>query len=477
MKDSRLVKILKTLSTREKTKFKEYIFSPIINKNLKIRRLAEYILSFAPHFESNTFSRKNAFKVSFQEEGFRELSFNNVCSDLLQLLYDFLAFKEYQELKTWQKELQMRALRKRELYDQAGRVDKRFAQIQKQSIFKSYEFYLTEYQRFDQLDQLSMTKGKRGYDENLQLKNNHLDLFYFTNKLRIACDMYSRNTVVNAMYECYFLDDIEREISFFDQTPAIQIYFKVLQMLRAKTDQGHYKELIILLENNLQIFPSNELRTIYNYALNYCVKQINFGNSDYYQEILALYKVLLQEKIIFKNGYLTQWTYINIIAAGIRLKNYDWTETFIHNYKEFLQPENRDNVYGYNLAVLYFEQKKYDQALSQLMDITFTDPFFHLSAKLIQLKCYYMLHETEALFSLAEASRQYISRNKQLSDYHKKSYNHFFKMATKIHQLSLNAGIITENKLEKNRHKLQSQLQSLEPLANKGWLKDILMQV
>ena len=477
MQQSKLIEVLKTLSTRERSKFKEYILSPIINKNQKIQRLTDFILGFAPDYKSTILTRKNAFKVSFQEEEFRELSFNNVYSDLLQLLYDFLAFKEYQEFKALQKELQMKALRTRELYEHAGRINKRFEQIQTNSPFKSHQHYLSEYQRFDQLDQLSMTKGKRGYDENLQLKNDHLDLFYFTNKLRIACDMYSRSTVVNAMYECYFLEEIEQHLSTSSKSPAIQVYYEVLQMLRSTTERGHYQELIELLKQHSSIFPANELRIIYNYALNYCVKQINFGKSEYYREILELYKVLLQEKIIFKNGYLTQWTYINIIAAGIRLKDYQWTENFIHSYKEYLQPEERENVFAYNLAVLYFEQKKYSQALGQIMDITFTDPFFHLSTKLIQLKCYYMLEETEALFSLAEASRQYISRNKQLSDYHKKSYNHFFKIATKIHQLSLNAALKTDHALGKVRQKLQVQLNTLEPLANKGWLKEVLMQI
>ena len=201
---------------------------------------------------------------------------------------------------------------------------------------------------------------------------------------------------------------------------------------------------------------------------------INFGHSAFYREILDLYKVLLERKIIFKNNYLTQWSYINIVTAGIRLKDYSWTEEFIQNYKDFLLPEVRHNVYTYNLVALYFERKDYQQALQLLHSVEFTDAFYHLSAKIIQLKSYYELDEMEAFFALIETTKKYLSRNRQLSSYQKVSNTNFLKLANRIYNLRLKAFSSRGNNFQKHWKQLKKELATIEPLGNKSWLEEVL---
>ena len=164
-------------------------------------------------------------------------------------------------------------------------------------------------------------------------------------------------------------------------------------------------------------------------------------------------------------GYLTQWSYINIVTAGIRLREFEWTEQFIRTYREQLDPEVRDNVYAYNLATLYFEQGHFARALQSLQDVEFSDAFYHMAAKLIQLKSYYELDETEAFFSLIEASRKYIRRNRQLSDYQKQSNTNFLKLVSRLFNFRLRG--VQPPQLEQ----LARELDSNKPFANKGWLR------
>ncbi|MCB0589081.1 MAG: hypothetical protein KDD06_27580, partial [Phaeodactylibacter sp.] len=83
----------------------------------------------------------------------------------------------------------------------------------------------------------------------------------------------------------------------------------------------------------------------------------------------------------------------------------------------------------------------YHQALQSLQGVEFSDAFYHMAAKIIQLKSYYELEETEPFFSLLEASRKYIRRNRQLSDYQKQSNSGFLKIAGKLKNLRLQIGI------------------------------------
>lgn len=479
MHKTRLVSILKALEIREMTRFEELVHSDFFNKNKKVRKLCTTLMKHRPEFDHPALEKRKVFRLLFKVENYNEIQLNNVISDLLQLLYAFLAFQQYQKKPNVQGHFLLAELLDRELHQHVEYNARRFRQRQQKMPYRNFEFYQDSYHYYDQMDRYSLSKGKRGYDENLQLKNDALDRYYLANKFRIACDMTSRNIVINAGYQCHFLEELlvqyHSEALELQQTPALQLYYKALQMLREPEQRKYYFELKKLLETHIDAFPQGELRILYNYALNHCVRMINSGRSAFYQEILDLYKVLLDRKIIFKNNYLTQWSYINIVTAGIRLKEYDWTEHFIQTYKDYLLPEVRHNVYTYNLVALYFEQKDYQKALQLLHTVEFTDAFYHLSAKIIQLKSYYELDEMEAFFALVEATKKYLARNRQLSTYQKSSNINFLKLANRIYNLRLKALSSSSTSFQKQWRELEQQLLNTEPLGNKNWLEDALM--
>ena len=159
-------------------------------------------------------------------------------------------------------------------------------------------------------------------------------------------------------------------------------------MLKNPEDASHYFALKVNLEQNLNRFPIKELLEIYSYLLNYCIRSINKGQLEFYQETLDLYQILLKEKIIFKNNYLIQWHYKNIITVGVRLKAFEWTENFIHQYKKYLPPHERENAYAYNLAVFYYSTQQYKAALQLIYDVKFVDVTYYVGVKTIQLKSY-----------------------------------------------------------------------------------------
>ncbi|GJM33651.1 MAG: hypothetical protein DHS20C18_26520 [Saprospiraceae bacterium] len=481
MLKSSLIRVINTLSTRERSRFREYVHSPYFNKNEKIRKLCDHVLDLLNANKANALNKPKVYQTIYGKEPFRELRLNNLISDLLQLLYDFLADQHHQEQNLLQKNELLECLLDRELHDLVDRNGRRYRKLLDEYPLRNHEHYFLEYLYHERLDSQSLAAGKRGYNEHLQHKSDQLDIYYWSNKLRIACDMASRNVVVNARYDCHYLDDLLenfRQNRFELQAiPVLQVYYKTHQMITETNDSTHYFALKELLAQHNALFPPAELRVLYNYALNYCVKQINFGQHIFHKEILDLYRVLLEKKIIFKNGYLTQWSYINISAAGIRLREFEWTAQFIHNYAPYLLPEVRDNAYTYNLSSLYFEKKDYQAALGRLHEVEFTDAFYHMGAKLIQLKSYYELEETEPFFALLEASRQYLSRNRQLSDYQKQSYGNFLKIANRIQKLALKKGIIPAEEWQNSYEKLQQQLNDPSPLASKNWLRGVIEEM
>ena len=470
MKNTKLIVLLKKLSSTELRRFQEYAISPFFNKNKKVQHLANILLGNAPDFDSEALEKRKVFGKIYMNQQYNELQINNVISDLLQLLYDFLAQLQFSQQSLLQKKYALKELFQKDAPQHFEKTIRRYRQLETKKEERSFDYFLEKKDFYSQLDQFVQTKIKRQYDENLQLESDSLDLSYFINKLHIACNMISRNIVINANYKCDFLDEILvfcKKNKHFENHPALQIYFKTIQMLEGKGEESFYFDLKKSLVEHYRIFPKEELFTLYTYALNFCIKKINSGQDAFYQEILELYKVLLDRKIIFLDGHLSQWTYKNIVTTAIRLKEFEWTENFIYKYQTSLVVNERNNALAYNLATLYHAQGDFRNTLFQLQNVEFTDTSYHLGAKILQLKSYYELNEGEAFFALIEAFKKYILRSKDLSDYRKKANANFIKLAKKMFQIKGRSGKTAEQK----RKKIKEDLKTLEPIANKSWLE------
>lgn len=473
MKKNRFLELYQNFSIKDRKQFVLYVHSPFFNQNKNLQALITGIEQCLK--AKKEVDKKEIYALCFDSEPYNELKYNNLISDLLYLLYDYLAQSRYNQEKALQKQLLIRSLLDQEWLEPCVLQLERFTQIQETHNWQDSHYWYAATQLHALQDQHLMSQEKRAYTPYLQEHSNALDRYYHLEKIKIACDMASRSTAVKADYQCFFIDEIIRwyrehseELALF---PAFQIYLAAYNMFTYKDDEA-YLQLKDLLQTQIKVIPQQELRLLYTYVLNFAVLRINSGETQYYQEILYLYKLLLQEAIILKNGTLTQWTFTNIITAGIRTQDYEWTERFIEEYQQHLAPDLRQNVYTYNLASFYFEKKDYAAALRMLHNVEFTDAFYHLSAKLIQLKSYFLLAEHEALLALIQATRRFLQRNRQLSDYQKKSSLNFLHILQRLSQLHYSHVDIKNTNQYKNQ--LQQDLMNMQPIANKQWLEGIL---
>ncbi|MGB0861660.1 MAG: hypothetical protein ACPGXZ_02030 [Saprospiraceae bacterium] len=474
MNKTHLVKIMQTLDGKELKNFEEWVFSPFFNKNEKLKTLCKAILKYAPDFNHPHFTKEKLYYKVTKKEKYSSASFNNLVSDLLQLLFQFLSYQNFQKTSEFSTICLMNELFSKGLNDSMQKIGKRFLNKKEKKGVQNSSYFFDKYLYHKQMDELFLTKASRDFDANLQLKNDELDIFYLATKLKIASDMASRNLVVKGNYECFFMEEllerIEKNAERYQSYPAISVYYNVLQTMNNEEEEHFYFELKDILAANLSVFPKEELRILYDYARNYCIRKINKGNSDYYQEILYLYQFLLEKQIIFKNGYLTQWDYKNIVTAGVRLNLFDWTEDFIEKYRAKLPPKEQENAYIYNLASYNYERKNFKKSLLLLHEVRFTDSSYYIGAKVIQLKSYYELEEADAFYALIEAFRIYIIRNKTLSDLRKRANLNFLKLAQKTFQLRDDQFALSKKAIKEKSEKLLHQIKTTSPLMNKNWL-------
>ena len=480
MVKTKFISLLKQLSSKELKKFEELVNSPVFNKNQNLQKLCFFVVKYAPSFDAPTMTKDKAYQYIFKKSTFDINVINNLVSDLLKLLYTFLAYQEYHKDESLKLHFLNKNLLQRDASFHHHRNLQKSKLLQDKYTLRNYEYYERAHRLYEDLDQYYLSKTKRVDDDNLQLKSDTFDIYYLSKKLMMACEMANRNIIMRANFN---YDLIQNYIQIFqNQThlkkiPSINIYYQTLLMIQYSDKEEHYLALKILLKNNLELFAQEELSNIYGYMINFCVKRINSGQSDYYQEIFELYQLLLEQNIIFEHEYLSEKNFMNIITVGLRLKDFDWTEKFIHLYKQKLRPEIRENAALYNLAAFYYAKKEYKQALQQLYNVEFTDNFYHIGAKIIQLKSYYELYEEDAFLSLIEAFKKYLQRDRQLSDYHKNSNITFLKIAKQVFQLRYNKAFLPKSSWRKQHQNMLTQLTLPHPIANKEWLKEIIQNL
>lgn len=476
MKDTTLLHILRRLPTSEHQRLTLWLDSPIINKNVKRRRLLAYLLRYAPDFDHPALAAERVYRHVFGKQAYQASPLHNVTSDTLQLVYQYLAFAERQYHPINSRLDLMRALQRRALHHPLGRTMRSFDKQLQQNERRDEAHYLSQYHYQHLLDQAHLHQSSREYSPYLQAQNDALDQFFLVAKLKLACDMMSRHLVVQGNYTPTLLPGIVQHLAqhpdLLAAHPAIHIYFLIYQTLTQPDHPAHYQAAKATLAQELHRFEASELRTLYDYLRNYCIRKINSGHTDYYREILTLYQFLLDRAIIFVDNQLSEWDYKNIVTVGVRLGELDWTHRFIHDYKDRLPLALRDNAFAYNLAAFHFESGDYRSALLQLHEVRFTDSSYYIGARIIQLKSYYLLHETEALLALIDAFKIYLLRNDSLSDYRKKANANFLRLALKLHKLREATLYESATALKARHEKFRAMLQRTEPLINKDWLEE-----
>jgi len=475
MQKTLLLQVLQSLDKGELKRWSLIIQADYHLQNRKTRALGQHIYQYAPDWGHAHLQKEQAWALVYQEAPYREMVLNNHLSDLLQLTYRFLALEELAKRPAQETDLLLTQLMNKGLTLQSKRTLKKWQLVaqQEQQLGPDHLYAKSRLAYFEDIH--GLMGSQRKYSIALQQKSDYLDQYYVLQQLMYYCEMLNRGNIIQGTYQMPYLADLLERYTRNDQQlqdiPSISIYVNVIRMLLGVSPEEHLATLEQMLRIHASVLSEEEWRTVYDYLFNYCIQQINLGKTNYYPKIFQLYRSMVAQDLLLRENRLSQWTYTNIITTGSRLKEWAWTEFFLTTYRKFLPPEDQFNTYHYNLAALRYEQRDYTSALAGLQQVEFTDAFYQLAAKTIQLKIYYQLEEKEAFDALMLASRQFISRNQQLSPSKKAAYMNFLKLSRSLFTLRHEQPYWSPKKWQQRAAALQEKILLPEFTANnKDWL-------
>lgn len=463
LEKTHLVELLFTFDQYDWNGLKKFLNSPFHNQREDVKRLFDYLKSVIQiqknasnldEIAAHQFVFGNAlykaqslrYTVSFLFQLTRKYFQHRALDDRqLQLAPDFLDYLKHNNLN--------RLIRK-EVNAASNEINNQ-KKVDQEVLFADY---LLEKERH-------FLQQQRDRNDTMHLiqASSCLDWHFCLEKLRLLAPLKVHQAMTHLTIDDPFIKPVmhfvKQELN--QAPPVIRIYFLACQIF----DDWPSEEKFVAFKNELAHYTDHlklsHLKECFTLGINYCIRKINTGDRDFVAEVLDLYQSGLEEKAFFENGYLSRFTYKNIITAALGLGRFEWAQTFIEQYKQSLDPRYREDAYRYNLAILKYKLQDFDGTLELLRDLEFEDLFFNLNARLMLLKIFYESELWNALDSHLDSFKVFIYRHRELG-YQKKHYLNLIKFTRKLLKLP---------QLDQTRRSLlKSKIQSEDLLAEKNWL-------
>lgn len=328
-----------------------------------------------------------------------------------------------------------------------------------------YDYTLQLFLHQENMEKISAL-ADRSKEPQIQVVHDKLDENYIYEKLKTSCASLSFSQLQPYEYDYGLLDWIAPQLKTWltKKDPLIQTWYYTYLLLKHQK-QEDYDQVFKSLKTEKN-FPKADLPVLYTVLINFCIKNINRGNENYFQQLFNLYQLQIQSKIIYnQDGFISPFTLKNILTVSLRLNEIKWSEKFIQQHKEKLPLASRDENYEYNLARIYFAKRDYVHCLRYVLRSEPIDFLNNISSRVLQIKAFYVIDDYNSLDNALHNFRLYLHRHKN-KGYHYTYHVHFIQFLKKVMAA-------TKTDKPKLRKKL-AQLKHENKIAEHKWLEEIL---
>ncbi|MEM8525530.1 MAG: hypothetical protein AAGG68_12890 [Bacteroidota bacterium] len=474
MRQSRLVKRLENLDSRQKEQFSKFVNSPYFNQHDKTSKLLDLIFIALEKQKPSNLEREKIFQKLYPREEFEEQRLHNVMSYLMRLYHRFLAVQRFEEQEFEESVSTLEQAFKDSELDVFTNRSKLFEKTTKEHSTPDTNYHYALFRYHTLRREYRVNNIKRADEESGRQWVKALDDYYILEKLQQSCTLRAHEMIMNTNYDFTLSDTIMNYVldnwKSYESHPTIAAYYNVLNMLNDINNPKHYLSLKELLLKNKDNYSYYDLNELYTYASNYCIQKINTGNVDFQKELFDIYKQTVKTETVLRNGKMTGWEYKNISTLGCHLGEFNWTYHFIESHRDKLIQSHQNNAYNYSLAYYHFTKKDYDEASTLLLQVQFTEMQYHMGGNLLLMRSYYELDNIDALFSLLESMRIYVIRSKKMTTKEKRGYKNLLRFAKKLVGIKSEKIALTQKDFLKKISRLREEIDGTDNIYAKSWL-------
>lgn len=462
MQNSKLWLVFSSLEKSELSQVKKYLQSPFLNQ----REDLPIFLEFLCRCEEIPPTSQEVWQAVCPGLSYSSPNFNRLCSRLLKQIESFLSLTATPKPQSSPLKL-TNAYRAKRLDQLAGSALQNAKKRHQKAPIQDAHWHLNHFLIAEKIYSLGISSQQRtGQTTNLLEASEALDNWFIIEKLKLACSLLASQQLTNSETQLEFLEEIFHKMEKRPQLPpTLSLYWHAFLLLTPPQQQDQFRAFRRELKAHAQLFAPDEQRSLFLIAINFCIRQINQGESEFLPIMYSFYQKGLEEKWLFDRGELSAWTFKNIVSSGLKMRDFEGVEGFLNTYQNRLPEAIRTSFYRYNLAELQLARGEYQEALRTLRFFHFKDALTDLRARLVQIKAGYELGDVQLVDYQISNLRQLIQRRKELA-YHRENYRNFARLVKRL--INLPPGDWPA------RNRLQKAISKSPALVEQGWLLEQL---
>ena len=463
MENNKLTLALSGLKKKEMTRFAAFCHSDYHNKHRDVRILVDYLAQKYPNFSKKNCSRQVLLQKVFKDElDLPKLAL--IFTYSYRLYLEFLAIENFKKKKFRVELNTLENLMERWDLEKAKQFTKNHFKDIDDQVSKTDKLRYLQYK-----ERITNGTGSLQDQKAFQKQQEILDDFYWSEKLRFACEGISLKRITKSDYPISYSESINKMVENAENhSPTIDIYSAIYKLQNQKIT---FDDCLKKIDSRSSEFSPSELQDFFNHLQNFCIQQINQGQTKFIHSIFTIYKRQLQNKSLLINGELPEWHYKNIVTAGLRSNDLEWVHNFIESFKPLLNEEVRENAYNFNLANYHYHKGDFKSVLSLLNITGITDIRYALALRSLLLRTYYELEEFESLFNLNLSFQKYLRRAPQLNKQRVQAFINLLRLTEQCAKIKISAPYWKKEKTAKTLDSLTQKLANTEKIIFKSWIE------
>ncbi len=433
---NKVFQVLTYLNADERERLIQYIQSPYFGyRSIFIKmcqHLNDLVKKSAPGFDKHAL-----WAVIAPKKEYSDVNFRKYCSDLLEIVENFIAQENFTHNPKRQKIDTLDFVAQRRVEPLFVSAVKDARQHVEHLEYKTLNDYFMTYEiELQYYKMMNFDKIQQGVRPNIEEISYNLDIFYLIQKMKIFFGLLSRKKMESTEYKIYFENDIIRLLKDIDidKNLELSIYYHAYLMLLDQNDDN-YHDFKQLLGKYATLLPQKESIDLFESVLNYCTRKSNQGRPEFLEEYFYIFEMAIRTGVFIVNGELDPWLYNNFVGIALRLGKMDWIEQFVLGSRHLLPKESGENIFKFNLARIYLYQKKYNKVLSLLQDVEYEDINYNLISKAVLTITYYELREYDALSALLTSFQTFLGRKKSLAQQKGQRYLNLTRFTARLVRL------------------------------------------
>lgn len=486
MKTPDLWLLIESLEGKEHTRIRKFLASSYFNSDEKHLQLFEAVLEQVKEDRCN---REALDAIIYPYQPFSYTRITNLISDLKKLVERFFIQEELKKQTFSSEFLLLQAMEKKDLPRFFLQSEERIKQQIKEEPFRTETRFLENYLQEDLAFQFALPNQPEKASGLVGKKIKSLHLFYVMAMIRSVCqDLNLRanrgesGTSTHRFFIQYILDNHQ----LYAQEVLIRLYIRVLRMLIRPSEADFFENLVEDLESTQKRakkkISNAESWQLFLYAREHVHRTKHMlPDAGHRTNLYRLYAMFLradQEPWVISEGYLSPAQGSEYLSLLVESQQEAEAEKFISDYSLYNDKTGKQEIVAFFQAYVFYKCKdNRKEALKLLHEHNLEATSLAKELPLLITQIYYDSYQDQELKGFWEKQKLKIKKDKRYSASERDMYEDFKKYTFKLIKLRRQANILRPTVFDKNRDKLEKEIQTLPESPLSSWLMTELNQL